>query len=47
MIPGVLLKELAIGLDSSDDSYMPKNFSVLVGNSESNLKELKAMVVPR
>ena len=47
MISGVLLKELAIGVDSNDDSYMAKNISVLVGNSESNLKELKSVTVPR
>lgn len=47
MIPGVLLKELAVGVDSNDDSYLPKNISLLVGNSESNLKELKAVIVPR
>ena len=47
MLRGVLVKELAITVDSSDDSYMPKNITVMVGNSESSLKELKSLQVPR
>ena len=44
---GVLVKELAITVDSSDDSYMPKNITVSVGDSESSLKELKRLTIPR
>ena len=47
MLPGLLVKELGVMVDSSDDSYMPKNLVVLVGNSETNLTELKALTVPR
>ena len=47
MIPGVLLKELAISVNSSDDSYMPKNLAVLVGNREGALKEVKSLIIPR
>ncbi len=47
MIKGVKLKELAIGVDTNDDSYMPKGVCVLVGNSEDSLKEIKNVQVPR
>ena len=47
MIPGTLLKELTITVNSSDDSYMPKNVAVLVGNRDSSLREIKSLVIPR
>ena len=47
MRPGVLVKELGIMVDTSDDSYMPKTVVVLVGNRESNLTQLKTIAVPR
>ena len=47
MIPGVLLKELAISVNSNDDSYMPKNLAVLVGNREGALREVKTLIIPR
>lgn len=47
MLSGLLVKELAVMVDSNDDSYMPKNLAVLVGNSETNLTELKTLTVPR
>lgn len=47
MLPGVMLKELAISVNSSDDSYMPKNIAVLVGNVEGSLRQVKTVVVPR
>ena len=47
MIPGILLKELAISVSSDDDSYMPKNLTVVVGNHEGALKEIKSTVIPR
>ena len=47
MLPGLLVKELGVMVDSSDDSYMPKNLVVQVGNSETNLTELKSLTVPR
>lgn len=47
MLPGVMVKELAISVDSNDDSYMPRNIAILVGSSESSLKEIKTVTVPR
>ena len=47
MLPGVVVKELAVAVDTSDDSYMPKELAVMVGNSESGLKEVKTVNVPR
>ena len=47
MQPGMLLKELAVSVNSDDDSYMPKNIGLLVGNHEGSLKEIKKLVVPR
>ena len=41
------MKELAIEVMSSDDSYMPKNVAVLVGNSENKMKEIKNAIIPR
>lgn len=47
MLPGVMVKELAVSVNSSDDSYMPKVFTVSVGNQEGSLKEMKRLNVPR
>jgi hypothetical protein len=47
MIPGILLKELSVSVSSDDDSYMPKNLTVMVGNHEGALKEIKTLVIPR
>ena len=47
MLPGVMLKELAVAVDSNDDSYMPKTIVVQVGNSESSLRDFKTHTVPR
>ena len=47
VLPGVIVKELSIAVDTSDDSYMPKELAVLVGNSESGLRELRTVTVPR
>lgn len=47
MLKGILVKELAIEVMSSDDSYMPKNVAVLVGNSENKMKEIKNAIIPR
>lgn len=44
---GVMVKELAISVNQSDDSYMPKKVAVLVGNSEGNLRDFKEVEVPR
>lgn len=46
-IPGVIVKELSVAVDTGDDSYMPKELAVLVGNSEAGLRELKTVMVPR
>ena len=42
-----MVKELAMIVNQSDDSYMPKKVAVLVGNSEANLRDLKEVEVPR
>ena len=47
MLPGVLLKELAITVDSNDDSYMPKILVIQIGNSEGAMKDFKTINVPR
>ena len=47
MLPGVRLKELAIHVNSSDDSYMPKVVAISVGNSTDNLKQIKSINVAR
>ena len=47
MCPGIVLRELAISVKSSDDSYMPRNVTVSVGNSESSLREIKKLTIPR
>lgn len=47
LIIGVMIKELAILVNQSDDSYMPKKVAVLVGNIEANLRDLKEVEVPR
>ena len=47
MLPGVMLKELAVSVNTSDDSYMPKVLTVSAGQSESSLKEIKRLNVPR
>ena len=47
MLPGVMVKELALSVISSDDSYMPKLLTVSVGNTENSLREVKKLTVPR
>ena len=47
MVPGVIVKELSISVNSSDDSYMPKSIVVSMGTSESNLREVKKSNIPR
>lgn len=47
MLPRVVVKELSVSIHSSDDSYMPKNFTVTVGDSEGSLREVKKVFVPR
>lgn len=47
MLPGVMVKELAITVSSSDDSYMPKNITLSAGSSENSLREIKKVTVPR
>ena len=41
------MQELAVSVRSSDDSYMPKVMAVSVGNSESSLREIKTINIPR
>ncbi len=47
LLPGVMVQELAVSVKSGDDSYMPKAISIFVGNSESSLKEIKTLQIPR
>ena len=47
MLPGVVVKELAISVLSSDDSYLPKLITVSGGNSDSSQKELKRTNISR
>lgn len=47
MLPGIRLKNFSVGLSTSDDSYMPKTIAVLVGNTPTNLKEIKQYSIPR
>ncbi len=42
-----MIQELAVSVRSGDDSYMPKAISISVGNSESSLKEIKTIQIPR
>ena len=47
LLPGVMVQELAVSVRSSDDSYMPKVMAVSVGSSESSLREIKTINIPR
>lgn len=47
MLPGIKVRELAVSVDSSDDSYMPHTIVVSVGNVEKQLTEVKTVHVPR
>ncbi|XP_064406559.1 zinc finger ZZ-type and EF-hand domain-containing protein 1-like isoform X2 [Halichondria panicea] len=47
LLSGVMIQELAVSVRSGDDSYMPKAISISVGNSESSLKEIKTIQIPR
>ena len=47
MLPGIRLKELAVAVNSSDDSYMPKIMTVSVGNSPLHMREVKSHTIPR
>ena len=47
MLPGVTVRELAVKVDSSDDSYMPRTITITVGNVESQLREIKTVQIPR
>ena len=47
MLPGIRLKNFSVGLSTSDDSYMPKTIAVSVGNTPTNLKEIKQYSIPR
>ena len=47
MLPGIRLKELAVAVQSSDDSYMPRVMAVSVGDSPTLLKEVRQHNIPR
>ena len=46
MLPGVIVKELAIAVDATDNSFMPKDLVVLAGYSQAGLRKLKTITVP-
>ena len=47
MLPGMMVRELAVAIDSRDDSYMPRTIVISVGNSEHQLSEIKTVHIPR
>eukprot|EP00731_Ephydatia_muelleri_P019637 Em0012g462a len=47
MLPGVIVKELAIAVNATDNSFMPKDLTVSAGYSEAGLRELKTVTVPK
>ena len=47
MLPGMAVRELAVSVQSGDDSYMPRTIAVSVGSSEHRLAEIKTVQVPR
>lgn len=47
MLPGMALRELAVSVQSSDDSYMPRTIVISVGSSDQHLAEIKTVQVPR
>ena len=47
MLPGVVVKELAIAVDTTDNYFMPKDLVVLAGYSQAGLQELKTVTVPK
>ncbi|XP_066271165.1 zinc finger ZZ-type and EF-hand domain-containing protein 1-like [Branchiostoma lanceolatum] len=46
MKPNVVLKQLAIHVQSSDQSYMPQTVTVSVGKSPTSLHEIKEVRIP-
>ena len=47
MLPGMTVRELAVTVDTRDDSYMPRTIVVSVGNSENSLSDVKTVHIPR
>ena len=47
MLPGMAVRELAVSVQSSDDSYMPSTIVVSVGNSDQRMTEIKTVHIPR
>ncbi|CAI8006132.1 Zinc finger ZZ-type and EF-hand domain-containing protein 1 [Geodia barretti] len=47
MLPGMAVRELAVSVQSGDDSYMPRTIVVSVGSSDNRLAEIKTVQVPR
>ena len=45
--PGIRVKELSISVDSTDESYMPNQIAVMVGNISSSLREIKSVSIPK
>ena len=41
------VRELAVSVQSSDDSYMPRTVVVSVGNSNQRMMEIKTVNIPR
>ena len=47
MLPGMAVRELALSVQSSDDSYMPRSIIISVGSSENRMTEIRTVQVPR
>lgn len=47
ILPGMIVKELSISVQSGDDSYMPSSVVVSVGNSDKRMMEIKTVKIPR
>lgn len=47
MLPGMTVRELAVTVDTRDESYMPRTIVVSVGNTENSLSDVRTVHVPR
>lgn len=47
MLPGIKVSEVLISVNTTDESYMPANIVVSVGNSPHYMKEIKTVNIPK
>jgi hypothetical protein len=47
LLPGTVISELSVTVESSDESYMPQHITVSVGNVKTSLKEIKTVFIPK